>query len=120
MEEKRIVRCNWCEHIMPEDALTPDEEVECCPECGSIGHLMDLGVFGMDADETLFPNLSKTKDWETLKKHFNVDTLCWFENEIHDYEFGVGNEDVEDYPTIVQWYEGLLETNDLIETYNTL
>lgn len=116
MKEK-IVRCNWCEHILPEDELYTDEEVEFCPDCNTAGHLMDLGTFGVDTDETLFPNLTKSKDWETLKRHFSVNTLCYFENEVHDYEYGVGNEDVEDYPTIVQWWEGLMYTSELIETY---
>lgn len=105
MEEKRIIRCNWCEHIFLEDLLLVDEEEEQCPDCGSIGHLMDLGIAGQDKDEILFPNLSKSKDWGVLKTEFPIDALCDFENDIHDYEYGVGNEDIEDYPTIVQWWE---------------
>lgn len=117
MEKVQIVRCNWCEHIFPESMLLEDEEVEFCPDCEAIGYLMDLGIFGEEVDETLFPHLSKTKDWALLKQYFSVDILCDFENEVFDYENRVGNEDIEDYPTIVQWWEGLMDTSELIETY---
>lgn len=120
MEKTKIVRCNWCEHIFPEDALYPDEEVEFCPDCNAIGYLMDLGIFGEEADETLFPHLAKAKDWEKLKQHFSVDILCDFECEIHDYEYGVGAyepDTVDDYPTIIQWWEGLVDLENLFEVY---
>lgn len=118
MEEViKIVRCNWCENIFPESSIKVLDDIEHCPECGMSGCLMDKGIYGETDDKELFPNLSQARDWEKLKKHFSIDILCDFENEIHDYECGVGNEDVEDYPTIIQWWEGLMGLQDLLDVY---
>lgn len=119
MKEVQIIRCNWCEHVFPEDALCIDDDIESCPDCDQVDCLMNLGRFGVDEDESLFPHLSKAKDWKALKTHFSIDILCDFENEIHDYEMSMGvySEDVDDYPTIIQWWEGLMDTSELIETY---
>lgn len=117
-----VVRCNQCEYIYPEDNIKvkEDGETEYCENCGSTGKFMDLGIFGETDDRKLFPELSGCKDWEEVKKNFHLNILCDFENEIHDYNYCVGTyaENVDDYPFIIQWYEGLFDTKELIEHYS--
>lgn len=117
-----VVRCNHCNHVFPEDAIKvkdEDGETEYCEDCGGTGAFMDLGQFEVEDDKVLFPELSSCKDWEKVRDNHSLDTLCYFENEISDYNWGYGvySQPVDDYPTIIQWFEGLMDTKELIECY---
>lgn len=114
-ESIQIVRCNQCMHIFPEEAILVEDEVEYCPDCDETGCLMDMGIYGEEDDKILFPYLSQAKEWEWLKKHFLVHLLCDFENEIRDIKGGI--QEVEDYPLIYQWWEGLVDNKELDEHY---
>lgn len=118
-EHQRIIRCNQCMHIFPEEAIIKEDETEYCPDCEETGCLMDMGVYGEEDDTVLFPHLSQSRDWEKLKASFIVHILCDFENEIRDYEDDPHyNDDRDDYPTIIQWWEGLMDFKDLEEVYD--
>lgn len=121
MEHDFLVRCTWCGHICPEDEIkVRDEDQEYCDNCGAEGCLMDLGTFGEIDDNVAFPILSKCRDWQQVKEAFDLSTLCFFENEIDDYEHYQGSysePNFQDYPLIIQWFEGLVDTKELIEHY---
>lgn len=123
MEHDFLVRCNQCEHICAEDEIKiREEDVEYCDNCGTAGCLMDLGEFGKIDDKVAFPILSQCRDWAEVKANFDISTLCYFENEIHDYEYAspsyADEENYEDYPFIIYWFEGSVDTKELIEHYN--
>lgn len=117
-----IVRCNWCEHIYPEEDVKCYDGTEICEDCGSTGKLMDLGLFGESDDKVLFPELHKCRDWDQIKQHCRLEVLCYFENEIFDYNWsrGVYSEHCDDYPSIIQWWEGVMDTSELLERYGEI
>lgn len=116
----KVIRCNWCDHIFPADALLEDKEEgrKYCPDCEEEG-IEEVGTFVITSDITLFPILSKCRDWKTVKDNCSLDTLCYFENEIYDYDYYKGGyaNGYEDYPSIVQWYEGIMDTAELLDFY---
>lgn len=117
-----VVRCNHCNHIWPEDAIQVKDDgnnTEYCEDCGGTGAFMDLGEFGVEEDKVLFPELSKCRDWELVKDNCSLDTLCYFENEISDYlwSYGIYSAPVDDYPSIIQWLEGIIGTKELLENF---
>ena len=119
-EDVQIVRCNQCMHIFPEEfivsATQEDSTQEWCPDCGESGCLMDMGEYGKEDDKVLFPYLTQSERWEWLKQHFYIHALCEMENEIRDIKEGVIK--VEDYPTIYQWWEGLMDNEELFNVYD--
>lgn len=122
MDSNFIVRCNYCEHIYPEDEIKViDEDREYCDDCGAEGCFTDLGEYGVISDKVAFPLLESKPDWGQLKARFGLSTLCYFENEIFDFCMNRGAYSepfqVEDYPLITQWWEGLISTQELIEHY---
>lgn len=117
-----ICKCNHCDHIFPEQAIIYDkeQEIEFCPECNGTGAIMDLGeAYEFGTDNEIFHFLSQCRDWNIIKSSFSLENLCDFENEIHDYlYYKNGYENLkEGFPVIINWYEGNINTEDLIKEY---
>lgn len=116
-----VIRCNDCMHIYPEDEIRvkEDGETEYCEFCGAVGKAMDLGQFCVTDDKILFPKLHSCKGWEKLKTNCDLSTLCYFENEIYDYSWEQGEYSTpcDNYPSIIQWWEGIMDTEELLENF---
>lgn len=68
--------------------------------------------------KTYFKNLRTAKDFEQIIPFFSFEDLTYFEKEIEDYENSTESLSEEDYPTIILWWEGLIDTMSLINSYD--
>lgn len=81
---------------------------------------MDLdNMYDFGKDIKIFHILSKCRDWDKIRISFSPEILCSFENEIYDYlYYKNGYENLkEGFPAIINWYEGNINTEDLIQEY---
>ena len=66
-----------------------------------------------------FKNLKTSKDFEQIIQFFSFKDLIYFEKEIDNYEKSMKLiSETADYPTIVLWWEGLIDTMSLINSYD--
>lgn len=70
-----------------------------------------------------YEHISECRDGKILLSTLDEEQLDYIEESIEEYETMTPkkySEKYEDYPTVVQWYEGCLDTPDLIEFMTTL
>lgn len=66
-----------------------------------------------------FKNLRKSEDFEQIIQFFSFEDLSYFEKEIEDYEHSMKLiSETTDYPTIILWWEGLIDTMSLLNSYD--
>ena len=68
--------------------------------------------------KTYFKNLKKSDDFEQILPFFSIKDLLDFEKEIKNYGNSTKFLSEEDYPTIILWWEGLIDTMSLINSYD--
>lgn len=59
-----------------------------------------------------YRELEQCKDFDNLRAVFDDDMLVYFEKQIEDYINGS-----EDRPAVACWWEGMMNTEELIEMY---
>lgn len=107
---------------------------------GMVDYLMNIGETITDEERTeifsFCPHTAATKDFNILVKKLTLEQICIIENVIgmykndelfvanNDYEFSVDYANRQDetfpYTSIILWYEGVTETEDLIEFMNDI